>query len=157
MTSRSWQCISCHWNACSNHLAISDFIIKLLAVMKYLLVFVHRIMMRSSFQCSYPWQAYSWPASRPVFSRPCVWRTGLEVPRTTDFSLPHRHWLLHTAYWVRFWKRADYSAAQSRWIWGKFKPLSWQPTFAAIVAADALSTAVPGRPGLPVNGFKCKV
>ena len=25
MTSRSWQLISCHWDACSNHLAISDF------------------------------------------------------------------------------------------------------------------------------------
>ena len=24
MTSRSWQYISCHWDACSNHLAISD-------------------------------------------------------------------------------------------------------------------------------------
>ena len=24
-TSRSWQHISCHWDACSNHLAISDF------------------------------------------------------------------------------------------------------------------------------------
>ena len=26
MTSRSWQHISCHWDACSNHSAISDFI-----------------------------------------------------------------------------------------------------------------------------------
>ena len=26
-TSRSWQYISCHWDACSNHLAISDFLI----------------------------------------------------------------------------------------------------------------------------------
>ena len=25
MTSRSWQYISCHWNVCPNHLAISDF------------------------------------------------------------------------------------------------------------------------------------
>ena len=25
MASRSWQYISCHWAACSNHLAISDF------------------------------------------------------------------------------------------------------------------------------------
>ena len=25
MTSRSWEHISCHWDACSNHLAISDF------------------------------------------------------------------------------------------------------------------------------------
>ena len=25
MTSRSWQYISCHWDACSNHSAISDF------------------------------------------------------------------------------------------------------------------------------------
>ena len=25
MTSRSWQYISCHWDACSNHTAISDF------------------------------------------------------------------------------------------------------------------------------------
>ena len=25
MTSRSWQYISCHWDTCSNHLAISDF------------------------------------------------------------------------------------------------------------------------------------
>ena len=26
MTSRSWQYISCHWDACSNHLAISDLL-----------------------------------------------------------------------------------------------------------------------------------
>ena len=26
MTSRSWQYISCHWDACFNHLAISDFL-----------------------------------------------------------------------------------------------------------------------------------
>ena len=26
MTSRSWQCSSCHWDACSNHQAISDLI-----------------------------------------------------------------------------------------------------------------------------------
>ena len=25
MTSRSWQYISCHWDSCSNHLAMSDF------------------------------------------------------------------------------------------------------------------------------------
>ena len=25
ITSRSWQYISCHWDACSNHLVISDF------------------------------------------------------------------------------------------------------------------------------------
>ena len=25
MTSRSWQCTSCYWDACSNHSAISDF------------------------------------------------------------------------------------------------------------------------------------
>ena len=25
MTSRSWQCISCHWDTFSNHLAIGDF------------------------------------------------------------------------------------------------------------------------------------
>ena len=28
MTSRSWQYTSCHWDACSNHLAISDFTYK---------------------------------------------------------------------------------------------------------------------------------
>ena len=26
MTSRSWQCISCHWDACSKHLAIRDLL-----------------------------------------------------------------------------------------------------------------------------------
>ena len=29
MTSKSWRCISCHWDSCSNHSAISDFFFRL--------------------------------------------------------------------------------------------------------------------------------
>ena len=37
MTSRSWQYISCHWDACSNHLAISAFN---LTSLQFLLLFL---------------------------------------------------------------------------------------------------------------------
>ena len=48
MTFRSWQWISCHWDACSNHLAISDY--------PYQLAIAGRELLKNSFRWDCLWR-----------------------------------------------------------------------------------------------------
>ena len=53
MTSRSWQYISCHWDACPNHLAISDlFRLRCNGSLSFTIVQSSKYLGKETWQCS---------------------------------------------------------------------------------------------------------
>ena len=85
MTSRLWQYISCHWDACSNHLAISDFT-------KKTVFFLYRlikkfIVMTTNFICLVQVRLRTEVLRTPSSSRP-----GLTLMTSRSWQYISYHW-----------------------------------------------------------------